>query len=117
MYQICYARPIGHKRLTKQFLDKRKESDKEKNQFSEFTKGHLISKCLFGVLKFFQKRTKTSRPEVSYLRHHFDQNSNVIIVRISALVYHVIYKGRTPDNNYITILVETMATKGHFEIN
>ena len=29
------------------------------------TKVQLISKCLFGVFDFFQKRTKTSRPEVS----------------------------------------------------
>ena len=28
-------------------------------------KGQLISKCLFGVFNFFQKRTKTSQPEVS----------------------------------------------------
>ena len=34
---------------------------------SFYAKGQLISKCPFGVLKFFQKRTKTSQPEVSYV--------------------------------------------------
>ena len=36
------------------------------------TKGQLISKCLFGVFTFFQKRTKTSRQGVkSNLFVHF----------------------------------------------
>ena len=30
-----------------------------------YNKGHLIWNCLFGVIKFFQKRRKTSRTEVS----------------------------------------------------
>ena len=57
------------------------------------SKGQLISKCLFGVVKFFQKRTKTSRPEVSY---------DIIVVQ---------------SNFFIRFLEELRIPKSPFEIN
>ena len=59
------------------------------------TKGHLISKCLFGVINFFQKtnENKSTRSKVEFVCSFFGRNVGLkkIISNLSDLWYSTFY--------------------------